>query len=367
MSNSLLYQIALTLLPRIGPVQAKLLVDHVGDAEQIFKEKKQILEKIDGIGQARASSIKAFKDFKIAEEELKFLQKYKITTLFLKDKNYPQRLLNCYDPPTLLYYKGEANLNASRTIAIIGTRNKTEYGRLITELLIKELKDANISVISGLALGIDTIAHKAAIKNNLPTVAVLGHGLDKIYPSENASLARNIIASAGGLLTEFRHKTKPDKHNFPIRNRIVAGMCDAIIVTETDIKGGSMITAELANSYNKDVFAFPGKTTDNKSAGCNYLVKSNKAMLLTDAGQLVEVMGWSEPRTKKQEKQTELFVELNEEEKKLITILQDKEAVHIDELNVKCGISTSGIAIALLNLELQGLVKSLPGKMYTIL
>lgn len=366
MNSTLLYQIALTLVPRIGPVQARLLVDHIGDAEQIFKEKRQVLEKIEGIGQARASSIKAFKDFRSAGEELKFLEKYKITTLFLKDKNYPQRLLNCYDPPTLLYYKGDADLNASKMIAIIGTRNKTDYGKHLTELLIKELKDAKISVISGLALGIDTVAHKAAIKNNLPTVAVLGHGLDKIYPSENAGLARNIITQGGGLLTEFRHKTKPDKHNFPTRNRIVAGMCDAIIVTETDIKGGSMITAELANSYHKDVFAFPGKTTDNKSAGCNLLIKSNKAMLLTDAGQLREVMGWSEPNTKKHKHQTELFIELNADEKKLMEMLQDKNTIHIDELNVKSGITTSGIAIALLNLELQGLVKSLPGKMYAV-
>jgi DNA processing protein len=367
MNNSLLYQIALTLVPRIGPVQARLLVDHVGDAEQIFKEKKQVLEKIEGIGQAKAFSIKAFKDLKLAEEEIKFLEKFKITALFLKDKNYPKRLLNCYDPPTLLYYKGKADLNVSRTIAIVGTRSKTDYGKHVTELLIKELKDANISVISGLALGIDTVAHKAAIKNSIPTVAVLGHGLDKIYPSENAGLARNIIAEGGGLLTEFRHKTKPDKHNFPTRNRIVAGMCDAIIVTETDIKGGSMITAELANSYNKDVFAFPGKTTDNKSAGCNFLIKSNKAMLLTDANQMMEVMGWSESTTKRQKKQTELFVDLSTDEKRMMELLQDKKGVHIDELNIKSGISTSGIAIALLNLELQGLVKSLPGKIYAII
>ena len=192
-------------------------------------------------------------------------------------------MLNCYDSPTLLYYKGEADLNGDKIVAIIGTRNHTDYGKQITEQLVEELTEQNVVVVSGLAYGIDAIAHKAAVKNNLPTVGVLAHGLDQVYPPQHTGLAKEMLKAGGGLLTEFRSKSKPDKHNFPTRNRVVAGMSDATIVIETGIKGGSMITAELANNYNKDVFAFPGKVTDTKSAGCNYLIKNNKAILLTDA------------------------------------------------------------------------------------
>ncbi|MES1225539.1 MAG: DNA-processing protein DprA, partial [Bacteroidota bacterium] len=244
MNNNLLQQVALTLVPNIGPVQARILVDHFGDAAAIFKAKQSSLEKLEGIGAVRAYSIKSFNGFKKAEEELSFIEKYKISSLFLTDDAYPKRLLNCYDPPTLLYYRGKADLNASKTIAIIGTRSKTDYGKHLTEKLLAHLEEHKILVVSGLALGIDAVAQKASIKHHLPTVAVVAHGLDKIYPAEHTSLAKDIIKENGGLLTEFRSNSKPDKHNFPSRNRIVAGMCDATVVIETDVKGGSMITAE---------------------------------------------------------------------------------------------------------------------------
>ena len=291
MRDSLLYQIALTLIPNIGPVQAKILLQHYSP-EEIFRAKRTSLEKLEGIGGVRANNIKAFDNFSIAEEEIAFIEKYKITPLFISDENYPQRLLNCYDSPTLLYYRGEADLNSSKIISVIGTRSNTDYGKQMTELLIKELAPFSIVVVSGLAYGIDAIAHKSAIKNNLPTIGVLAHGLDQIYPLQHAGLAKEMAKNSGGILTEFRSNTKPDKHNFPIRNRIVAGMSDATIVVETGLKGGSIITAELANGYNKDVFAVPGKVTDSKSAGCNHLIKSNKAVLLTDAADLIAYMGW---------------------------------------------------------------------------
>ncbi|HJS53194.1 MAG TPA: DNA-processing protein DprA [Chitinophagaceae bacterium] len=283
MNSELLYQLALTEVPNVGRVHAKILAQELGSAEKIFKAKQHLLEKIEGIGEIRARSIKAFTDFSKAEDEIKFIEKYKIKPLFLTDKSFPQRLLNCYDSPTLLFYKGEANLNASKVISVIGTRNYTEYGKHQTEKLVKELSAQNILVVSGMAFGIDAIAHKASLKNNLPTVGVLGHGLDQIYPPEHSGLAKDMLKQGSGLLTEFRSNTKPDKHNFPTRNRIVAGMSDATIIIETGEKGGSMITAELANGYNKDVFALPGKVTDHKSAGCNFLIRNNKAMLLTDA------------------------------------------------------------------------------------
>jgi DNA processing protein len=367
MTDELLYQLALTLIPNIGPVQAKILLQHC-NAEEIFHAKKTFLEKIEGIGPIRAASIAAYKDFSKAEEEIKFIQKYKIKPLFLTDADYPKRLLNCYDSPTLLFYKGEADLNAAKIVAIVGTRSHTDYAKLVTEKLVKELTEQNVSVVSGLAFGVDAIAHKASVKNGLPTVGVLAHGLDQIYPPENAGLAKDMIKHNGGLLTEFRSKSKPDKHNFPTRNRIVAGMSDATIVIETGLKGGSMITAELANSYNKDVFAIPGKVTDVKSSGCNYLIKNNKAMLLTDAAELIQVMQWEDKTKSRKEKrsQRELFIEMTAEEKIVVAILREKEAVHIDEINGKSGLSSSAVAGAMLNLELQGVISSKPGKMYSL-
>ncbi len=366
MHPELFYQLALTFIPNIGPVQAKILLQHF-DIADIFKAKKILLEKIEGIGVIRAASIKSFSDFSKAEEEIAFIEKYKIKPLFITDKNYPQRLLNCYDSPTLLYYKGEADLNASKIVAIIGTRSHTEYGKQATEKLVEELKEQNVLIVSGLAYGIDAIAHKAAVKNSLKTVGVLAHGLDQVYPAQHKGLAKDMINGRGGLLTEFRSRTKPDKHNFPTRNRIVAGMSDATIVVETGIKGGSMITAELANNYNKDVFAFPGKVTDTKSAGCNYLIKNNKAVLLTDAAELIELMGWEEKiRKSVARSQKELFIELSEEEKLVIQVLKEKNSVHIDEINLRTGLSSSSVAAAILNLELQNVVLSLPGKLYQI-
>ena len=367
MSSDLLYQLALTEVPGIGCVRAKTLVNELGTAQAIFKTKKNLLEKIDGIGSFAAENIKSFSDFSNVEEEIKFIEQYKITPLFLTEKKYPQRLLNCYDSPTLLFYKGDADLNASKIIAVIGTRTHTEYAKQQTDKLIRELKDQNVLVVSGMAYGVDAIAHKAAIRNELPTIGVLAHGLDQIYPSEHAGLAKDMLKNKGGLLTEFRSKTKPDKHNFPTRNRVVAGMSDATIVIETSVRGGSMITAELANGYNKDVFAFPGKVTDTKSAGCNYLIKTNKAMLLTDAQELIEVMGWEERNRKPGARsQKQLFIELTPDEKIVVDILKENESLHIDELNLKSGISSSAMAAATLNLELQGVLISLPGKIYKL-
>lgn len=366
MKPDLLYQIALSLVPNIGPVQAKILLQHC-EAEEIFHAKKSFLENIEGIGPVRAASITSFKDFSIAEEEIKFIEKYKIKPLFIADPGYPQRLLNCYDSPTMLYYKGEADLNASRIIAIIGTRSHTEYARQVTEKIVKELAEENVTIVSGLAYGVDAIAHKAALKNNLPTIGVLAHGLDQVYPPDHTSLAKDMVKNNGGLLTEFRSKSKPDKHNFPTRNRIVAGMSDATIVIETGIKGGSMITAELANSYNKDVFAIPGKITDSKSAGCNYLIRNNKAILLTDTAELLQLMGWQQAIKRKERKvQREIFIELTKDERTIIDIIKEKDSVHIDEINIRSGISSSAIAAAILSLELQNVILSLPGKLYKL-
>jgi DNA processing protein len=366
MSSELFYQLALTLVPNIGDVHAKVLLQQFGNASTIFKAPHKELERLEGIGTVRANSIRTFNDFHLVEAELGFIEKYKIKTLFLTDRGYPQRLLNCYDSPTLLFYKGTADLNASKVVAVVGTRSNTDYGKQFTEDLIAALSSQQALIISGLAIGIDAYAHKAALKNDLPTVGVVGHGLDKIYPSVNKGLARDMALQNGGILSEFFSGTLPDKHNFPLRNRIVAGMSDATIVVETLISGGSMITAKLADAYNRDVFAVPGRTTDTKSKGCNYLIKNNKAILLTDADQLLDIMGWQEKK-KKVKKQKELFIELTPEEKQVIDILKQKESVHIDEINISSGLSSSAVAAAILNLELQSVIGSMPGKMYKLL
>jgi DNA processing protein len=365
LSTELKYQIALTLVPNIGDIHAKALIAHFGNAEAVFSARKKELESMEGIGIIRANSIKNFHDFTRAEEEIDFIKKYKITPLFITDKNYPQRLLNCYDCPAMLYYKGNANLNSSKIVAVVGTRNNNEYGKTICEKLIEEFAGEELLIVSGLAFGIDSIAHKAAIKNQLKTIGILAHGLDRIYPSQNSGLAKQMVTN-GGLLTEFRSFTKPDRQNFPSRNRIVAGISDAIIVVETGIKGGSLITAELGNSYNKDVFAFPGRINDAKSEGCNFLIKNNKAALFTCADDILENMGWKKKKEISVKKQRELFIELSPDEKIVVNILQAQGQVHIDEIFLTSKLTSSSVAAALLMLEMEGIVTSLPGKIYKL-
>jgi DNA processing protein len=367
-NDDLLFQLALCVVPNVGDVHNKILINHFGNARSVFKARQHDLERIEGIGSVRARSIKQFNDFSTAEEEVRFIEKFKIKTFFLTDPGYPKRLLQCYDSPTVVFYKGEADLNASRMIAIVGTRNNTEYGKQFTEKLVKDLKEQDVIIVSGLAYGIDAIAHKAALKHDVPTIGVVGHGLDTIYPADHAPMAKEMIKNGGGIFSEFFSKTKPDKHNFPLRNRIVAGLTDATVTVETDIKGGSMITAKLADAYNRDVFAVPGRSIDKKSSGCNHLIRMNKAILLTDAEELIEVMGWSDKKQEhKRKNQRELFIELTAEEQMVMQLLQEKESVHIDEINQGSGLTSSAAAAAILSLELQNIVQSLPGKMYRLI
>ncbi len=367
MHTERLYQLALTQVPLIGCVIAKNLVEQFGSASGIFSAKESSLAKLDGIGTIRAKSIKSYNQFDTLQSELNFIEKYQVQMLFLNDPAYPKRLLQCYDSPTLLFYKGSADLNAAKIVSIIGTRLYTEYGKFVTEKLVKELAVENVVIASGLAFGIDTIAHKSALKHNLPTIGVLAHGLDLIYPPENKPLAKQMTREGGGLLTEFMSGTKPDKHNFPTRNRIVAALADATIVIETDVKGGSMITAELANNYNRDVFAFPGKITDVKSRGCHRLISQNKAAILTGAQEFLEMMNWLPVTGKKKKIQRQLFIEMTVEEKIIFELLNAVPQLPIDELYFKSGLSSSSAAGALLSLELQNVVQSLPGKIYKLL
>ncbi|MDB5201465.1 MAG: dprA [Ferruginibacter sp.] len=363
MNNDLLYQVALTQVQQIGDVHTRILINTFGEAAAIFKAPLKKLETIEGIGRKRAQAIKSFHAFPDCEKELAFIEKYKIRPLFITDDNYPKRLLNCYDSPSLLYFRGTANLNAAKILSIVGTRSHSEYGKQVCEKLLAELEAKDILIVSGLAFGIDTIAHRNALKNGFQTVGVLAHGLDRIYPSQNKFLAKQML-EYGGLLTDFKSETNPDKQNFPKRNRIVAGLCDALIVVESSVKGGSIITAELANSYNKDVMAYPGRSNDIKSEGCNFLIRKNKASLVTSAADIMEMMNWDQP-VKPKVAQRELFSDLNTEEQLIVNLLAI-QPTHIDELYVKTNLSSSTTANALLMLEMRNIISALPGKIYQL-
>ncbi len=360
----LLYQIGITLIPGIGDINGKKLIDHCGGVEAIFKEKKSNLLKINGLKQEMANVIKSAKTLHQAEEEICFLEKKKIQALYYQDKHYPHRLQHCKDSPILLFYKGNADLNTKKVIAIVGTRKLTQYGQELCESLIRDIAEQEILIISGLAYGIDTQAHKNALKNNLKTVGVLGHGLDRMYPPANRKLAKKMIEH-GGLLTEFKSKSIPNRENFPKRNRIVAGMSDAVIVVESAVKGGALITAGIANSYDRDVFAFPGKVSDSYSEGCNFLIKTNRAALIQHANDLNYIMGWEETK-KKIPAQKQLFVNLDVEEQNILNVLKVHQELGIDKLSLLAKLPISKIAVKILSLEFKGLIYCLPGKLIKI-
>jgi DNA processing protein len=364
-SDERIYQIALTLIEGVGDVNAKSLLAYCGSASEVFKQKKGTLLKIPGIGEYTAKSVVASKDiFLRAEKELKFIEKHKISLLFFTNSDYPNRLKYCSDGPILLYYKGNANLNASKIVSVVGSRKPSDYGKHITESFISELSETNVLVVSGLAYGVDVCAHKASLNNNLQTVGVLAHGLDRIYPQQHTNIAKKMV-SYGGLLTDFMSETNPDAVNFPKRNRIVAGLCDALVVVESKRKGGSLITATIANSYNKDVFAFPGRANDELSEGCNGLIKQNRATLVENAADLLFAMQWEEVtvnRTKTA--QVPLLINLTAEEQIITTAFKTKNPLQIDELCYLSNMPVSKVAGLLLQLEFNNLIKSKPGKLY---
>jgi DNA processing protein len=363
--SDLLYKIAVTRIPNVGPVLARQLVAWCGGVKEVFNTPKKELLKIPGIGKASVDNIMNKISFSLAEEELKFIEKNNIEALFYLDKKFPQRLVHYNDAPLMLYYKGSMDLNHPRTVGIVGTRKPTEYGKLICQELVEGLKEYNVSIISGLAYGIDVTAHKKSVQIDIPTIGCLGHGLHMIYPAAHKNVAKNMISN-GGLLTEFTSKERPDAPHFPMRNRIIAGLSDALIVVETPKSGGSMISAEMANNYNKDVFAVPGRLKDNNSLGCNFLIKTHKAQLIESAEDIAYIMRWEKGATNKHI-QKQLFVDLNPLEKKVVENLESKENESIDALSYQTGFSQSELAMILLDLEFKGMIKSLPGKRYMLI
>jgi DNA processing protein len=363
---SLLHQVALTYLKNIGPMLAKSMIAHLGDAETIFNAPKAKILNVPGIGDKKIALLNYKEALQKAEAELKFIEKNAINVIFYTDKEYPKRLKNCPDSPILLYSKGNADLNSRRIISIVGTRNATDYGKGLCSQLIEELQQYDVLIVSGLALGIDVTAHKECLKNNVATVGVLGHGLDRIYPAQNRITADKMLEN-GGILTEYPSGTIPDRENFPQRNRIVAGIADATVVIEASLKGGALITAEIANSYNRDVFAFPGRVDDVYSEGCNFLIRNNKAGLLTCVADLAYSLGWEKPDNAKPVEQFILPFDLSADERLIFEIIQEHKApLAIDDLTIKTNMPMSQLAMNLLNMEMQGYIRSLPGKTYRI-
>ncbi|MDR1516755.1 MAG: DNA-processing protein DprA [Dysgonamonadaceae bacterium] len=364
-----IYQIALTMIPGVGVMHARNLVQAVGSEEAVFLEKARALEKIPRISSRLVAEIRSSEVMRKAEEELTFVEKNRLRLLFYTDPDYPSRLNNCIDAPVLLYAKGDADFNRRKIISVVGTRNATPYGQKFCEKFIAVLaeKFPEMLVVSGLAYGIDVCAHRAALQSGLSTVAVLGHGLDRIYPELHRKTAIEMLEN-GALITEFPSKTTPDRFNFVRRNRIVAGMADAVVVMESGEKGGSLITADIANSYYREVFALPGRTTDNASKGCNNLIANNKAVLLQDVGDFIAQMNWDSASNPAKPKQKELFLNLSEEEARIFNALaKNSDGLQVNLLGIELNLPVSELFFTLLELEMKNVVQSLPGGVYKLL
>ena len=370
MQDEQIYTLALTRISGLGLIGACNLVRTLGSATAIFQHRKELKELIPEVSEKLIKALDCPEAFRRAEEELEFAEKNQIQCLTLNDASYPSRLRECEDAPLALFYRGNAPLNAKKVISIVGTRHATRYGEELCSSFMQELVNLcpDTLIISGLAYGIDIHAHRAAIQQGFPTVGVLAHGLDRIYPSAHRKTAIEMM-NHGGLLTEFMSGTNPDRQNFVKRNRIVAGMSDATIVVESAAKGGALITAELAESYHRDCFAFPGRTTDIYSAGCNELIKNNRASLILSAEDFVNAMGWNSTyRKPKEAVQRELFLDLSEEEKNIVNLLQETpEGIQINTLVVKANIPINRISPLLLELEMKGVIRALAGGVYQLI
>ncbi|MEZ4798990.1 MAG: DNA-processing protein DprA [Flavobacteriales bacterium] len=359
------HTLALTLVPGIGPFKAKNLIAYCGSARAVFQTKAAKLISIPDIGPAAVKALKsAPQTLRQAEVEINFAKKFDIDILLHHVEGYPYRLKQCNDSPVILYWKGKGPIESERVISIVGTRSATSYGKQFISELLEFVKPYNPIVVSGLAYGVDICAHRVSLEKGLPTIACLAHGLDRVYPPMHTSVARSMI-EAGGLLTEFPSGTNPDRELFPARNRIIAGLSDCTIVVETDSKGGSIITAYLAHSYSREVFAVPGRINDRHSSGCNMLIRKNVAALLTSGADLVDYLGWDEKSVKKT-KQLVLFQDLSEDRKLVVQLLLQNRRLPVDRISREINTNLSAVNELLLNMEFDGIIKSLPGKLYEL-
>lgn len=357
-------QIALTFLSGIGSRRARIIISHFNSLDEFFAEKKLDLAKIPGISPGFVSHKHRMAALQEADNVLSYLHRIGAQTVFFTEDAYPRRLKQCADAPLLLYAKGNIDWNPEKVISVVGTRHASDYGKQLTEELIAGLAGTGTCVVSGMAYGIDICAHNAALQHDLPTIGVLGHGLDRLYPSAHHKIARQMLGS-GGLISEFPPGLKPEPAYFPMRNRIVAGMADATVVVESGVKGGSLITANLANDYSRDVFAFPGDVSRPGSMGCLQLIQQDKAHLLTHAGDLLRFMNWNNDEQKKPV-QRNLFTELSTIEERIVLALKNKKELALDTIGYLASLTSGEASTHLLDLEFKGLVRALPGRRYSL-
>jgi len=360
----LLYRIALTMVPALGPIKAKKMIKFLGSPQAIFKEKQKTLIKIRGIGSRISDSITSMSLLDAAEKEMEFMFKHKITASYYQDPDYPIRLKECEDGPLLLYSRGDKGLHARRILSIVGTRRATSYGRDHCRKIVSELASMmnDLVIISGLAYGIDVIAHRAALENGLLTVAVLGHGLSTIYPQAHRDTAKRIIKQ-GVLTTDFHSKTGPERNNFLRRNRIIAGLADATLVIESAEKGGALITADLAASYNRDVLAVPGRVGDERSKGCNGLIKSQKAALVESAEDVINHLNWTEDISPVEKKPAPNISPSNDEQQ-ILRQIRDFPGITPGIVSNHTGIPIHSVLAMLMEMELKQWISVEPGNQY---
>lgn len=356
--------LALSKVVGVGPIVAKKLIAYCGGPEEVFSKGPTFFERIPGIGKVIAKAVAQSSPLDEAKRDMDACMKQGIGIVTFLDKDFPQRLNHCADGPLLLFRKGKADLNAQRFIGIVGTRNATAHGKEATERIVEELAPLGATIVSGLAYGIDIAAHRAALKNGMPTIACLAHGLERIYPPLHASTAKEMLET-GGLVSEYPIGTKPDRENFPTRNRIVAGMTDATLVVEAGIKGGALITARLASDYDRDVFAIPGRVSDVHSAGCNQLIKENRAALVTCAEDIIKALNWDLPDTGTPVRQQRLLLDLTPEQEQIVEVLRES-ALSVDVLAARSRMPMSKVSALLLEMEFEGIVRNLPGKVYEL-
>jgi DNA processing protein len=363
LEEELLYVLALQRAKGIGDINAKKLIAHCGSAKNVLTEKRKNIEKINGIGSFLLNNLFDVTNLKAAETELKYIQENSIETVYFRDANYPERLKHCVDAPILFFKEGNINLKRQPIISIVGTRKITSYGRDFCEKLISDLALYNPIIVSGFAYGVDICAHRAAIKNDLQTIGVLAHGFEEIYPKSHKKYVSEVNKN-GGFITDFWHSDELQRENFLKRNRIVAGISEATIIIESAEKGGSLVTADIANSYSRDVFAVPGRSTDVYSKGCNELIKRNQAAILTSAKDLIENLNWELEETKPKIIQKQLFVELSEIEQLVYDFLLENGKELLDLISLNCKLPIHQTTTILFNLEMKGVVKPLPGKLF---
>lgn len=362
-NEELFYYLALQSVVGIGPIKAKKLLNHFGGAKQLFQATRNDLKRIKGLRTDVLEQLQNSDVLEKAEKEMRFIENSRISAVTYEHDAYPAKLKHCPDAPLVLFSKGNFDINSKKIISIVGTRMMTPYGSQFLKNFIKEIKRFDPIIVSGLAYGVDICAHKESLQNDICNIGVLAHGLDRIYPKSHARIAEKMLGN-GGLFTEFWSGGSPVRENFIKRNRIIAGLSEATLVVESALKGGSLITSELASSYYRDVFAVPGRTTDKFSQGCNMLIKSNKAAMITSVKDLEYILGWTSKPLKTKQVQKKLFVEMSIDEKQLYDFLQGSEKLLLDQLALETGFSVQKALMILLQLELKGMVISHPGKFY---